>query len=36
MQHSLSLKKKIRRHIVWKLLKISHLDFGIFHQFLSH
>ena len=22
-------------HIVWKLLKMSHLNFGIFHQFLS-
>ena len=22
-------------HIVWKLLKLSHLSFGIFHQFLS-
>ena len=24
------------RHIVWKLLKISHLNFGIFHQFLTY
>ena len=23
-------------HIVWKLLKMSHLNFGIFHQFLSY
>ena len=23
-------------HIVWKLLKKSHLNFGIFHQFLSY
>ena len=24
------------QHIVWKLLKMSHLSFGIFHQFLSY
>ena len=23
-------------HIVWKSLKMSHLNFGIFHQFLSY
>ena len=23
-------------HIVWKLLKMSHLNFGIIHQFLSY
>ena len=25
-----------QQHIVWKLLKMSQLNFGIFHQFLSH
>ena len=25
-----------RSHIVWKLLKMSHLNFGIFHHFLSY
>ena len=25
-----------RQHIVWKLLKVSHLNFVIFHQFLSY
>ena len=24
------------RHIVWKLLKMSHFNFGIFHQFLLY
>ena len=24
------------KHSVWKLLKMSHLNFGIFHQFLSY
>ena len=24
------------KHIVWKLFKMSHLNFGIFHQFLSY
>ena len=25
----------LHEHIVWKLLKMSHLNFGVFHQFLS-
>ena len=24
------------QHIIWKMLKMSHLNFGIFHQFLSY
>ena len=27
---------KLLSHIAWKLLKMSHLNFGIFHQFLSY
>ena len=27
---------KVTTSLVWKLLKMSHLNFGIFHQFLSY
>ena len=29
-----SLSSKSLIHMVWKLLKMSHLNFGIFHHFL--
>ena len=42
MKYFLGIDHKCERselrpfYIVWKLLKMSHLDFGIFHQFLSY